>query len=65
MAAHLVYGGDDEFTLVGGAGALFHDRKAALLLYKRQLLTISPFVFLSDGLVFRATSAYAKSVAFP
>jgi anti-sigma factor RsiW len=46
-----VYGGDDEFTLVGGAVALFHDRKAALLVYKRQLHTISLFVFPSDGLV--------------
>jgi anti-sigma factor RsiW len=45
-----VYGGDDEFTLVGGAVALFHDRKAALLLYKRQLHTISLFVFPSAGL---------------
>ena len=47
-----VYGGDDEFTLLGGAVALFHDRKAALLVYKRQLHTISLFVFPSDGLVF-------------
>jgi anti-sigma factor RsiW len=46
-----VYGGDDEFTLVGGAVALFHDRKAALLLYKHQLHTVSLFVFPSDGLV--------------
>jgi anti-sigma factor RsiW len=46
-----VYGGDDEFTLVGGAVALFHDRKAALLVYKRQLHTISLFVFPSEGLV--------------
>jgi anti-sigma factor RsiW len=45
-----VYGGDDEFTLVGGAVALFHDRKAALLVYKRQLHTVSLFVFQSDGL---------------
>lgn len=46
-----VYGGDDEFTLVGGAVAVFHDRKAALLVYKRQLHTISLFVFPGDGLV--------------
>jgi anti-sigma factor RsiW len=46
-----VYGGDDEFTLVGGAVALFHDRKAAMLVYKRQLHTISLFVFPSEGLV--------------
>jgi anti-sigma factor RsiW len=46
-----VYGGDDEFTLVGGAVALFHDRKAAMLVYKRQLHTISLLVFPSEGLV--------------
>jgi anti-sigma factor RsiW len=46
-----VYGGDDEFTLVGGAVALFHDHKAALLVYTRQLHTISLFVFPSEGLV--------------
>jgi len=46
-----VYGGDGDFTLVGGAVALFHDRKAALLVYKRQLHTISLFVFPSNGLV--------------
>jgi len=46
-----VYGGDDEFTLVGGAVAVFRDRKAALLVYKRQLHTISLFVFPSEGLV--------------
>jgi anti-sigma factor RsiW len=46
-----VYGGDDEFTLIGGAVALFHDRKAALLVYKRQLHTISLFAFPSEGLV--------------
>jgi anti-sigma factor RsiW len=45
-----VYGGDQEFTLVGGAVALFQDRKAALLVYKRQLHTISLFVFPGEGL---------------
>ena len=45
-----VYGGDDEFTLVGGAVALFRDRQAALLVYGRQLHKISLFVFPSEGL---------------
>jgi anti-sigma factor RsiW len=45
-----VYGGDDEFALIGGAVALFRDRKAALLVYKRQLHTISLLVFPSEGL---------------
>ena len=46
-----VYGGDQEFTLVGGSVALFQDRKAALLLYKRQLHSISLFVFPGDGMI--------------
>ena len=45
FAVPQVYGGDQEFTLIGGAVALFQDRKAALLVYKRQLHTISLFVF--------------------
>jgi hypothetical protein len=57
VAAHLAYAGDDEFTLVGGAVALFHDRETALLVYERQLHTISLFVFPSGGLVFPATAA--------
>jgi anti-sigma factor RsiW len=50
FAVPQVYGGDQEFTLVGGAVALFQDRKAALLVYKRQLHTISLLVFPGDGL---------------
>ena len=50
FAVPQVYGGDQEFTLVGGAVALFQDRKAALLVYKRQLHTISLFVFPGEGL---------------
>ena len=50
FAVPQLYGGDQEFTLVGGAVALFQDRKAALLVYKRQLHTISLFVFPGEGL---------------
>ena len=50
FAVPQVYGGDQEFTLVGGSVALFQDRKAALLVYKRQLHTISLFVFPGEGL---------------
>ena len=50
FAVPQVYGGDQEFTLLGGAVALFEDRKAALLVYKRQLHTISLFVFPVEGL---------------
>jgi anti-sigma factor RsiW len=45
-----VYAGDSEFVLVGGAVGVFRDRKAAELIYKRQLHTISLFVFPADGL---------------
>jgi anti-sigma factor RsiW len=50
FAVPQVYGGDQEFNLLGGAVALFQDRKAALLVYKRQLHTISLLVFPGDGL---------------
>lgn len=50
FAVPQLYGGDQEFTLAGGAVALFQDRKAALLVYKRQLHTISLFVFPGEGL---------------
>ncbi len=50
FAVPQVFGGDQEFTLVGGAVALFQDRKAALLVYKHQLHTISLFVFPGEGL---------------
>jgi anti-sigma factor RsiW len=50
FAVPQVYGGDQDFTLVGGAVALFQDRKAALIVYKRQLHTISLLVFPGEGL---------------
>jgi anti-sigma factor RsiW len=45
-----VFGGNDEFTLEGGSVGVFRDRQAAVLVYKRQLHTISLLVFRADGL---------------
>ena len=52
FALPAVFGGDDEFTLEGGSVGYFHDRQAAVLVYKRQLHTISLLVFRADGLSF-------------
>jgi anti-sigma factor RsiW len=59
-----VYGGDQEFILVGGAVALFQDRKAALLVYKRQLHTISLLVFPSEGLTLPSDLSVRQSRGF-
>ena len=64
FAVPQVYGGDQEFTLVGGAVALFQDRKAALLVYKRQLHTISLFVFPGDGLTLPSDPQLRRSRGF-
>ena len=64
FAVPQVYGGDQEFTLQGGAVALFEDRKAALLVYKRQLHTISLFVFPADGLNLPSDPGLRKSRGF-
>lgn len=47
-----VFGGDADFTLVGGSVGYFLDRKAAVLTYQRRLHTVSLFVFRADGLSF-------------
>ena len=59
-----VYAGDQEFTLVGGAVALFQDRKAALLVYKRQLHTISLLVFPGEGLALPGDPRLRRSRGF-
>jgi anti-sigma factor RsiW len=64
FAVPQVYGGDQEFTLVGGAVALFRDRKAALLVYKRQLHTVSLFVFPGDGLTLPSDPQLRQSRGF-
>jgi anti-sigma factor RsiW len=45
-----VYGGDGDFALQGGAVSYFLERKAAVLVYKRRLHTVSLFVFPAEGL---------------
>jgi anti-sigma factor RsiW len=47
-----LFGGNDEFTLEGGAVTYYLDRQAALIVYKRALHTVSLLVFRSDGLAF-------------
>ncbi|HEX6837490.1 MAG TPA: zf-HC2 domain-containing protein [Polyangia bacterium] len=47
-----VFGGDGDFTLTGGSVGWYVDRKAAVLVYKHLLHTISLFVFRADGLSF-------------
>ncbi len=44
------FAGDQDFPLQGGAIGYFLDRKAAVLVYKRRLHTISLFVFRAEGL---------------
>jgi anti-sigma factor RsiW len=50
FAPDLAFSGDDDFPLVGGAVGYFIDRKAATLVFKRRLHTISCFVFPTRGL---------------
>jgi anti-sigma factor RsiW len=45
FAPDIAFSGDDDFPLVGGAVGYFIDRKAATLVFKRRLHTISCFVF--------------------
>jgi anti-sigma factor RsiW len=47
-----VFGGDDEVTLEGGSVGYYLDRKAAVLVYKHRLHTVSLFVFRADGFAF-------------
>ena len=64
FAVPQVYGGDQDFTLAGGAVGLFQDRKAALLVYKRQLHTISLFVFPGEGLTLPSEPRLRQSRGF-
>jgi anti-sigma factor RsiW len=67
-----VFGGDDEFTLEGGSIGYYLDRRAAVLVYKRQLHRASLFIFRADGLSFpranrtvgRAAAAVSQSRGF-
>jgi anti-sigma factor RsiW len=50
FAPVLEFSGDEEFPLVGGAIALFVDRKAATFVFKHRLHTASLFVFRGQDL---------------
>jgi anti-sigma factor RsiW len=54
FALPAVFGGDDEFALLGGSVGYYLDRRAAMLVYKRGMHTASLFVFRADGLAFPA-----------
>jgi anti-sigma factor RsiW len=57
FAPDLVFSGDEEFPMVGGAIGYMIDRKAATFVFKRRLHTISLFVFPSRGLDWPHTAA--------
>jgi anti-sigma factor RsiW len=52
FAPPITFSGDGEFPLVGGAVAVFVDRKAATFVFKHRLHTITLLVFRSEGLPF-------------
>jgi anti-sigma factor RsiW len=56
FALPAVFGGNDEFTLVGGSVGYYIDRGAAMLVYKRQRHTASLSVFRAAGLSFPETN---------
>jgi anti-sigma factor RsiW len=58
-----VFGGDDEFTLVGGSVGYYLDRQAAVLVYKTLQHRASLFVFRADGLSFPKTDRGLGRVA--
>jgi len=49
FAPRVAFGGDDDFPLVGGSVGYFHDRKAAVFVFKRRLHTITLLVFPAEG----------------
>lgn len=50
FAPDVAFDGDANFSLVGGAIAYFVDRKAAMLMFKRRLHTITCIVFRANNL---------------
>ena len=50
FAPRLAFSGDDDFPLLGGSLGYVFDRKAAVLVFKRRLHTITLLVFPPDGL---------------
>ena len=54
FAPRVAFSGDDDFPLVGGSLGYVLDRKAAVLVFKRRLHTITLLVFPPDGLAWPA-----------
>jgi anti-sigma factor RsiW len=50
FAPRVAFSGDGDFPLVGGSVGYFHDRKAAVFVFKRRLHTITLLVLPPDGL---------------
>jgi anti-sigma factor RsiW len=50
FAPRVAFSGDDEFPLVGGSLGYFRDRKAAVMVFKRRLHTITLLIFPPEGL---------------
>jgi anti-sigma factor RsiW len=54
FAPRVAFSGDDDFPLMGGSLGYFHDRKAAVMVFKRRLHTITLLIFPPEGLVWPA-----------
>ena len=52
----MAFSGDTDFPLVGGSLGYVFDRKAAVLVFKRRLHTITLLVFPPEGLAWPAQS---------
>jgi anti-sigma factor RsiW len=69
FAPEILFAGDADFPLRGGALGYFLDRRAAVLVYQRRLHVVSLFVFKADGLAWpgsgliptRQTAAHSGS----
>jgi anti-sigma factor RsiW len=59
FAPSVIFAGDDDFPLQGGAVAYFLDRKAATFVYKRRLHVITLFVFRAEGLPWEMLGLHA------
>ncbi|HVY39160.1 MAG TPA: zf-HC2 domain-containing protein [Polyangia bacterium] len=62
FALPFVFGGDGEYTLVGGSVGYYLDRKSAVLVYRRGLHVASLSVFPAAGLAFPAPAQDAGGV---
>jgi len=57
FAPRVAFSGDDDFPLLGGSVGYVRDRKAAVMVFKRRLHTITLLVFPPDGLDWPRTPA--------